>query len=87
MTAQGVPDPWWRRIQMPDTPTRTSLLENVQVTPASVFDPSLPAISLERWLSLTLTPLVEVVYPHRGLSSRYTNLYNGVDALLDYLNK
>jgi hypothetical protein len=63
--AQDVPDvPWWHELQLPDGPTEASLLENVQATPASVFDPTLPAISLERWLWLTLAPVVEVLYPH-----------------------
>ena len=33
----------------------------VLATPASVFDPTLPAMFLEEWLWLTLVPVVEVV--------------------------
>jgi hypothetical protein len=53
---------WWHALQAPQGPTRTALLESVQATSASVFDPKLPAIPLEKWLSLTLGPFVEVVY-------------------------
>jgi hypothetical protein len=55
--------PWWSEIVQLDGPSQTSLFAKVQATPASEFDASLPAISLESWLSSTLSPVVEVVYP------------------------
>jgi hypothetical protein len=62
--AQDAPDvAWWHELQLPDGPTQASLLETVQATPVSVLDPTLPAISLERWLWLTLSPVVQVLYP------------------------
>jgi hypothetical protein len=55
--------PWWNEIQQLDDATQASLLENVQATLVSEFDATLPAISLERWLSTTLSPVVEVINP------------------------
>ncbi len=62
--AQDVRDvPWWHELEMPDGPTQASFLETAQAMPASAFDPQLPAIPLERWLWLTLAPVVEVLHP------------------------
>jgi hypothetical protein len=62
--AQDVRDvPWWHELEAPDGPAQASFLETVQAMPASTFDPQLPAIPLERWLWLTLAPVVEVLYP------------------------
>jgi hypothetical protein len=51
--------PWWHELQMPNGPTQTSLLQRVRATPASQFDPQLPASALDAWLRLTLAPVVE----------------------------
>jgi hypothetical protein len=60
--AQDVRDaPWWHELQVPDGPTQTALLRNVQATPALVFDPDLPAIPLDAWLWQTLAPLLNNV--------------------------
>jgi hypothetical protein len=55
--------PWWQELPVPDDRTKAALLQNVLATPASTFDPTLPAMFLEEWLWLTLAPVVEVVYP------------------------
>ena len=58
--AQDAPGPpWWYGLPLPDEPTGTLLIQNVQRTPASAFDPQLPPIPFDAWLWVTLAPLVE----------------------------
>lgn len=60
--AQDAPGPpWWHGLPLPDDPTEILLIQNVQRTPASAFDPQLPPIPFDAWLWVTLAPLVEFV--------------------------
>ena len=60
--AQDAPGPpWWYGWPLPDEPTGTLLIQNVQRTPASAFDPQLPPIPFDAWLWVTLAPVVEFV--------------------------
>lgn len=62
--AQDASDiPWWSPLQVPGEPTQTRLIQTVQHTPASAFDPKLPPIPFDAWLWVTLAPLVEFVQP------------------------
>lgn len=58
--AQGAPEvPWWQQLQGPDGPTQALLIQNVQRTASSVFDPTLPPIPVDQWLWVTLAPFAE----------------------------
>jgi hypothetical protein len=60
--AQDAPaPPWWRKLQVPDSHIRSTLLQNVLATPVSTFDGRLPPIRLDDWLFATLAPRVEVL--------------------------
>ena len=60
--AQDAPGPpWWHGLPLPDDPTQTLLVQNVQRAPASAFDPQLPPIPFDAWLWVTLAPVVEFV--------------------------
>jgi hypothetical protein len=48
-------------LPLPDESTQTLLIQNVQRTPASAFDPTLPPIPLDVWLWVTFAPVVEFV--------------------------
>jgi len=64
--AQDAPGPpRWHGLSLPDDPTETLLIQNVQRTPASAFDPQLPPIPFDAWLWVTLAPVVELV-PERA---------------------
>jgi hypothetical protein len=43
----------------PDPAMQALLIRAVQGTPASALDPSLPAVALDEWLRVTLSPVVE----------------------------
>jgi hypothetical protein len=60
-SAQDEGAPWWSRLEVPGSRVQASLLERVQETPASAFDPGLPPIPLETWLFVTLASRAEVV--------------------------
>jgi hypothetical protein len=59
-SAQDEP-PWWSRLQVPNLQVQAALLNRVQQTPASAFDPALPHSPLESWLFDTLAWRAEVV--------------------------
>jgi hypothetical protein len=51
--------PWWREMPGPPAAMQASLIRTVQATPARTLDPSLPAIALDEWLWVTLSPVAE----------------------------
>jgi hypothetical protein len=65
--AQDVPGPpSWSELPLPDEPTQTFFIQNVQHTLASAFDPKLPATSFDTWLLSAFAPVVEPVRPPRA---------------------
>ena len=60
-SAQDGPAPWWSRLQVPNARVLAVLLDRVQHTPASAFDPGLPQVPLESWLFDALAWRAEVV--------------------------
>lgn len=52
-------EPWWRQMPGIDRALQASLIERVQRTSAAAFDPALPPIPLDEWLSVTLAPVVD----------------------------
>jgi hypothetical protein len=58
--AQGVQS-WHALEASPDTPEGKSFVNSVRFAPAYTIDPTLPAMTFDEWLSLTLIPVVEVV--------------------------